>query len=110
VKYKAWELEESYVLVRALEARLAPIGYHVAIIDGVKTRKTELELAVYPNVTPRDREHIASLLYATEMRLVSRKMLAKPRQFGVATLAARDIWSHGKGKNARRVSVFLQMG
>jgi hypothetical protein len=118
VKYKTWNQEGAFTLLRALEYRLSPLGYHVAMPHRVK--QGELMLVLYADERPvddqpveigkkRDRESIVSLLQATEMRLLSIDELKNTKTFAGINLEFKRVetWSYGRGKNIRRVQVFM---
>lgn len=107
MKFKPWNIEDAFTLLRALELRLSPIGYHVAMPHLVKPGE-DLSLVVYAGgeageITKKDRDSIASLLQATEMRLLSVGDLEEARMFAGRV----EAWTYGRGKNMRKVQLFF---
>lgn len=110
-KYKAWDEEIAFTLLRALELRISPVGYHVAMPHRVK-RGEDLTLVVYQDGTPRpitkrDRASIVSLLQATEMHLVSMDALEKTTVIAGCAFKRAETWVYGRGKNLRKVKLFM---
>jgi hypothetical protein len=101
MKHKPWEVEAAFTLLKALEGRLAPIGFHVATVGTERlTKLGELHLRIYGDaMTDADRANIVSLLQATEMRLVH----------GVpdGTAIGEETWSYGRGKNEQLVGIIF---
>jgi hypothetical protein len=94
VKYKLWDIEDAFTLMKALELRLSPINLHAAIPNAKEVHKTgRLSLRIYGNkIDEKEKANVRSLLTATEMKL-------KNIDDG------KERWIYGRGKNARLVVV-----
>lgn len=101
MKHKPWEIDKAFALLKALEVRLAPIGFHVATVGTERlTKRGELHLRIYgDSMTDADRANIVSLLQATEMRPLS----------GVEkdTIDDEEDWAYGRGKNEQLVGIIF---
>lgn len=111
MKHKKWELEDAFTLLKALEVRLSPIGFHAATIGTERLKKRgELHLRIYGEagtMTLRDRENIVSLLQATEMQLISGARYAPGSATKPSVIVEGEKWSHGRGKNTRLVEIIF---
>jgi hypothetical protein len=101
MKHKPWAIEPAFTLLKALEARLAPIGFHVATVGTERlTKQGELHLRIYGDaMMPADKANIVSLLQATEMRLVHG--VSKDDPIG------EEQWAYGRGKNEQLVGLIF---
>lgn len=106
--YRNWGPDESYEMLKAIEFRLAPLGYHAAMIGSAKVHRPELEVVVFPDVKESDVETIKTCLYMTTLELRGIDTLEEPKKFGQADLHTVLTYEHGKGRNMRRARVFLQ--
>jgi len=94
------------LFLRELDAKLSPLGYHVALPGG--KRLVSLELTLYPAIAKKDREDVAAAMRASELRFVERRSLKPPKKFGEMKLREMEVWAHGRGKSERRVELLLQ--
>lgn len=114
MKYKAWESADAYALLQALEQRVSPLGYHVAM--GRARKLDTLEFVVFPDVklSAHDalRANIAmptiSSAGAHTLRLRGIETLEEPQRFGASMASTVSKYEHGKGKNTRLVEIFFQ--
>lgn len=106
--YRNWGPEESYAMLKAIELRLVPLGYHAALVGSAKVHRPELEVVVFPDVKEADHEAIKNAIYMTTLELRGIGELEEPRMFGQAALHRVLTYEHGKGRNMRRARVFLQ--
>lgn len=104
---KPWSVEDANLAFRELAESLRPIGIHVMMMIGPTKKKVrELELMAYPNVGP-DAEPKLDEILSKRMRLLGKRTLSRARNFGGNTVRRVEMWSHGSGKNARPINVFL---
>jgi hypothetical protein len=107
VAFRGWDEEVAHLLLKELDAKLSPLGYHVALPGG--RRMASLELMVFPAVAEKDRGGIAAALRASELQLAEKKKsLKRVKKFFGMTLREVEVWTHGRGKSERRIQLFTE--
>lgn len=105
--FRGWKPEVAHVLLQELDAKLSPLGYHVAFPNG-RRMTTSLEMYVFPSVQEKDRVGITDAIRSNDLRLIEKKSLDRAKKFGLLTFKEKQIWGHGRGKSEKKVEVFIQ--